>query len=41
MALVLRVEEQLDRETVRSVELWRADGSASIAAPKGAWPPVG
>ncbi len=33
MAIVLRVEEQLGGETVRSVELWRDDGSGSIARP--------
>lgn len=33
MALVLRVEEQLDGMTIRSVELWHGDGCVSIAAP--------
>jgi hypothetical protein len=34
MALVLRVEGRLDGETVRSVELCRDDGSASVARPE-------
>jgi len=34
MALVLRIEELLEGETLRSVELWRDDGSASVARPE-------